>query len=90
MELVLSNGFDELTQEEMLQLDGGDAVSTVTAVIVSASLLTVGAVVGGAVGGPIGAKIGGDVGKVVGTVVTIAVGEVVAAGVGYLISEMSK
>lgn len=59
MEKVLGNGFCEITQEEMLIIDGGKIWGMSTGAFVSSILA--GAGVGNAIGGPVGGIIGGVV-----------------------------
>ena len=58
MEMTLNNGFCEMSQDEMLVVDGGFDIG-------SAAAGWIGAKVGGAVGGPVGAVVGGIIGVAV-------------------------
>ena len=66
MEMTLNNGFCEMSQDEMLVVDGGlDIGSAVTGFVCGKAGKWIGAKVGGAVGGPVGAVVGGIVGVAV-------------------------
>ena len=66
MEMVLNNGFCEMSQDEMLVVDGGlDIGSAVTGFVCGKAGKWIGAKVGGAVGGPVGAVVGGIIGVAV-------------------------
>ncbi len=67
MEYVLSNGFCEMSENEMEAVDGGFDFIDFVGGVASGSAGSyvgkkVGAAVGGAVGGPIGAVVGGILG----------------------------
>ena len=67
MEMVLRNGFCEMEQNEMLEVEGGNAAfdfigSGVCGFVGGKVGAKIGAAVGGSVGGPVGAVIGGIVG----------------------------
>ena len=63
MEMVLSDGFYEMTEDETLVLEGGGAIgSFISGVVGGKAGKWLGAKVGGAVGGPVGAVVGGIVG----------------------------
>lgn len=52
MELVLGNGFEELTVDEINSVDGGDIFGCSAGGLASGTLA--GAAVGGTIGGPVG------------------------------------
>lgn len=66
METVLTNGFCEMSQDEMMDVYGGfDIGSVVSGFVGSKAGKWVGAKIGGAVGGPVGAVVGGIIGVAV-------------------------
>lgn len=74
MEMVLGNGFNELSDAEIRDYNGGGEVSQYFAIgggtVVGGALgKAAGAAIGGAVGGPAGAGIGAKVGEVAGGLV---------------------
>ena len=78
MEMMLSSGFCEMTQNEMLVVDGGVSTEAIANGFVATAGLVVGYAVGtwvgATIGGPIGAKLGGEVGEKIGIIVGNVVG----------------
>lgn len=66
MEMDLNKGFYQMSQDEMLDVDGGfDIGSTAAGVVCGKAGKWLGAKIGGTVGGPVGAVVGGIIGVAV-------------------------
>lgn len=89
MEMVLNNGFCEMTNGELFEIDGGWDV-TFTGVCVGIAAFAVCTAVGTAIAGPVGAAVGAKYGSQIGAIVGGAVGAVAGAGTEYLIDALVK
>lgn len=89
MEKVINNGFCEMSNSELLTIDGGWDV-TFTGVCVGIAAFAVCTAVGTAVGGPVGAAVGAKYGAQIGALVGGAVGTVAGIGTEYLIDGLVK
>lgn len=90
MEMVLSNGFCEMTMDEIQDFNGGISTETVASIFVTVAGVAVGAAVGYVVGGPVGAVIGGKNGAAIGSLVGSVVGGVASIGTEYIINSMAE
>lgn len=68
MEIVLNNGFCEITSEEQLYIDGGIDWNLVGGTIATGSGAYIGANIGSAAG-PVGTVVGGIVGGATGAII---------------------
>jgi len=89
MEMVIKNGFCEISNAELFEIDGGWDV-TFTGVCVGIAAFAVCTAVGTAVGGPVGAAVGAKYGAQIGAIVGGAVGTVAGVGTEYLIDALVK
>lgn len=90
MELTMTNGFCEMNETEMLEVDGGLTSEEVASICVGVAAFSVCTAVGFAVGGPVGAAFGAKNGAAIGTIVGGAVGTLAGSGTTYLINQLVK
>lgn len=65
MELVVNNSFQELSYDEINEIDGGGIIDWLAEKISDLTAGYIGGKIGGAVGGPVGAVLGGILGVAV-------------------------
>lgn len=84
MEMVLSNGFYEMTLEENMLVDGGAVTTDVCKFIVSSMVSTT----TGVVANKVGASVGGKIGAVLGGPIGFVGGAIIGGAIGYAVAEL--